>query len=247
MSLHAARASRDALTLADPRHIAGYHELTRVQMQAIPALLGGRELLACAPTGSGKTAAFVIPMLQHLTITGSSRKRSGSGPRAVLVAPTQELARQTHREVLKLAQGGKLKAALLTRKMVTGAQAEERGGSYSGGGAASLTRYDIMVSTPLRLVGLINKGLLPMEHVTMLVLDEADKLLDLGFLEQVDTLLGACTHKSVTRALFSATMMPTIEQLADTVLRQPVRVVVGEKNAAAETVEQSLLLSLIHI
>jgi ATP-dependent RNA helicase DDX52/ROK1 len=208
-------------------------------MQAIPALLGGRELLACAPTGSGKTAAFVIPTLQRLAAAGS-RKRSGVGPRAVLVAPTQELARQTHREVLKLSQGGKLSAALLTRRMVTAAQAQERG-ARGGGGAASLMKYDLVVSTPLRLVGLVSRGLLPLDQVTTLVLDEADKLLDLGFLEQVDTLLGACTHPDVARALFSATMMPAIEQLADTVLRQPVRVVVGEKNAAADTVDQSLV------
>jgi len=147
-------------------------------MQAIPSLLAGRELLACAPTGSGKTAAFVIPMLQQLAASGS-RKRPGAGPRAVLVAPTQELARQTHREVLKLAQGGKLSAALLTRKMVTSALAEQRGASGAGGGAASLTRFDIIVSTPLRLVGLVKKGLLPLGNVTMLVLDEADKLLEL--------------------------------------------------------------------
>ena len=79
------------------------------------------------------------------------------------------------------------------------------------------------------------------QEVRLLVLDEADKLLELGFLEQVDTLLAACSHAEVSRALFSATMLPAIESLADTVLRQPVRVVVGEKNAAAETVEQSLV------
>lgn len=98
--------------------------------------------------------------------------------------PTQELARQTHREVLKLAQGGKLSAALLTRRMVTAAQAEERG-ARGGGGAASLMKYDLIVSTPLRLVGLVSRGLLPLDNVTTLVLDEADKLLDLGFVEQV--------------------------------------------------------------
>ncbi|EOD11447.1 hypothetical protein EMIHUDRAFT_51983, partial [Emiliania huxleyi CCMP1516] len=224
---------------------AGYHELTRVQMQAVPALLAGRELLACAPTGSGKTAAFVVPMLQRL---GSSARRRGGGggaprgPRAVLVAPTQELARQTHREVLKLAAGGKVSVALLTRKMVTAALAEARGGGGGGGGGApSLVKYDVVVSTPLRLVGLVDRGLLPLQEVRLLVLDEADKLLELGFLEQVDTLLAACSHAEVSRALFSATMLPAIESLADTVLRQPVRVVVGEKNAAAETVEQSLV------
>jgi len=104
-----------------------------------------------------------------------------------------------------------------------------------------LVKYDVVVSTPLRLVGLVDRGLLPLQEVRLLVLDEADKLLELGFLEQVDTLLAACSHAEVSRALFSATMLPAIESLADTVLRQPVRVVVGEKNAAAETVEQSLV------
>ena len=100
---------------------AGYHELTRVQMQAVPLLIGGREVLACAPTGSGKTAAFLIPMLARL---GAPQRR---GLRALAIAPTQERARQTHRELLKLAAGSGLGA--FTRNLAAAACAHaERGG-----------------------------------------------------------------------------------------------------------------------
>lgn len=227
---------------------SGYHELTRVQMQAVPLLLGGREVLACAPTGSGKTAAFLIPMLSHL---GGLGRRQGL--HAIAVAPTQELARQTHRELLKLAAGSGIEACVLTKKLAAAAVAQaERGGAPSGGGGeqgAASTRavgsvwrkFDAMVCTPLRLVGLLRKGALSLSAVKYLVLDEADKLLELGFLEQVDEILATCSGESVQRALFSATMQPQIEDLVHSVLHNPVKVVVGDKNAAATTVEQKLV------
>ena len=115
---------------------AGYHELTRVQMQAIPTLLAGRELLACAPTGSGKTAAFLIPMLCQIAESRGAqrgaRRRKQPVPhepppaerlRGVVVVPTQELARQTLRETLKLSRGAKVRACVLTKKLATAAAA----------------------------------------------------------------------------------------------------------------------------
>lgn len=170
---------------------AGYHELTRVQMQAVPLLLGGREVLACAPTGSGKTAAFLIPMLQRL---GAPRRQ---GPRAIAIAPTQELARQTHRELLKLSEGSGIEACVLTKRLSSAATAlAERGGATrgadqggskgskkrqgdgGGGGQAGSVwrRYDALVCTPLRLVTLMRKGAIALEGVQYLVLDEADKV-----------------------------------------------------------------------
>ena len=223
---------------------AGYHELTRVQMQAVPLLLSGREVLACAPTGSGKTAAFLIPMLARL---GALPRRQGV--RAVAIAPTQELARQTHRELLKLSAGSGIEAAILTKKLAAAAtaQAEHGNGRISGaagGNSASGSvwrKYDALVCTPLRLVSLLRKGALKLDSVQYLVLDEADKLLELGFLEQVDEILATCQAEGVQRALFSATMQPQIEDLVHSVLRMPVKVVVGEKNAAGETIEQKLI------
>ena len=227
---------------------AGYHELTRVQMQAVPLLLGGREVLACAPTGSGKTAAFLIPMLSHL---GGLPRRQGL--RAVAIAPTQELARQTHRELIKLSAGSGIVACILTKKLAAAAtaHAEHGGGRSQGKGATGggdqraatgvWRKYDAMVCTPLRLVSLLRKGAISLAGVRYLVLDEADKLLELGFLEQVDEILATCAGEGVQRALFSATMQPAIEDLVNSVLHQPVKVVVGERNAAAETVEQKLV------
>ena len=127
---------------------AGYHELTRVQMQALPTLVARRELLAIAPTGSGKTAAFAIPLLALL---GSGKGRGGL--RAVVVAPTQGLARQTHREILKLGAGSKLNVGVLSKKLAAAAP-----DAAAGGGG--LKRYDALVATPLRLVSLLRKGAL---------------------------------------------------------------------------------------
>ena len=182
---------------------AGYHELTRVQMQAVPLLIGGREVLACAPTGSGKTAAFLIPMLARL---GAPQRR---GLRALAIAPTQELARQTHRELLKLAAGSGLGTCVLTKKLAAAACAHaERGsgggggggiGGANGGGASSgvWRRYDVMVCTLLRLVSLLRKGALTLASLEYLVPDKADKLLELGFLEQRDEVLAACDGATV--------------------------------------------------
>ena len=230
---------------------SGYHELTRVQMQAVPLLLGGREVLACAPTGSGKTAAFLVPLLQKL---GGGRRQ---GIRAVAIAPTQELARQTHREMLKLCAGSGIQACVLSKKLAAAATSHaEHGGAArgtaggaedAGGGASSAAlgvwrKYDAMVCTPLRLVSLLRKGVLSLKNVSYLALDEADKLLELGFLEQVDEILATVAgNAGIQRALFSATMQPAIEDLVHSVLRNPAKLVVGERNAAAETVEQSLV------
>ena len=230
---------------------SGYHELTRVQMQAVPLLLGGREVLACAPTGSGKTAAFLVPLLQKL---GGGRRQ---GIRAVAIAPTQELARQTHREMPKLCAGSGIQACVLSKKLAAAATSHaEHGGAArgtaggaedAGGGASSAAlgvwrKYDAMVCTPLRLVSLLRKGVLSLKNVSYLALDEADKLLELGFLEQVDEILATVAgNAGIQRALFSATMQPAIEDLVHSVLRNPAKLVVGERNAAAETVEQSLV------
>ena len=206
---------------------AGYHELTRVQMQSVPTLMARRDLVACAPTGSGKTAAFAIPLLAQL----GAPKRAGL--RAVVLAPTQELARQTYREFLKLAAGASLGVCVLTKKLAASAATAQKG--------QALRRYDVMVCTPLRLVSLLEKEVVSLHTVTSLVMDEADKLLELGFLSQVDTILASCTHTQLQRACFSATMMPAVEDLATTVLKDAVRVVVGDKNAANEQIEQKLV------
>ena len=147
-------ADRYAMRPALRRNVlsAGYHELTRVQMQAVPCMMARRDLVACAPTGSGKTAAFAIPMLAQL----SAPRRQGL--RALVIAPTQELARQTYREMLKLSQDASLGICVLTKKLAATAAAAARG--------QALRRYDAMVCTPQRLVTLINKEVLSLHTVT---------------------------------------------------------------------------------
>ena len=189
-----------------------------------------------------------------------SCRSSGEGVvsiRAVAIAPTQELARQTHREMLKLCAGSGIQACVLSKKLAAAATSHaEHGGAArgtaggaedAGGGASSAAlgvwrKYDAMVCTPLRLVSLLRKGVLSLKNVSYLALDEADKLLELGFLEQVDEILATVAgNAGIQRALFSATMQPAIEDLVHSVLRNPAKLVVGERNAAAETVEQSLV------
>ena len=186
-----------------------WKEPTPVQMQAVPILVAGRDLLAAAPTGSGKTAAFVMPIILRLgeQCAGSNAIR---GVRVILLAPTRELAAQIHRDIIRLSQGRKMRTCLLTKAGVAKAAA-----------ANGLTGYDIIVSTPMRLVTLLREETISLATVEMIVLDEADKLFDAGasrsrsdnsFVEQVDEVLAACSHRGVQRALFSATIGPKVRK-----------------------------------
>lgn len=187
---------------------SAWKEPTPVQMQAVPILVGGRDLLAAAPTGSGKTAAFVMPMVLRL---GMRRPGVGaSGVRGILLAPTRELAAQIHRDVVRLSRGRKLRVCLLTK-----AGAAKAAGAAGMDSRRALSGYDIVVSTPMRLVALVREGAVSFANVEMVVLDEADKLFDAGrsggdsdkaFVGQVDEVLAACSNKQVQRALFSATI-----------------------------------------
>lgn len=209
---------------------SAWKEPTAVQMQAIPAMLEKRDVLAAAPTGSGKTAAYVIPTL------GILAQHSSEGVRAILLSPTKELAAQIHREATRLAEGGGMKIALLSKAQVAGA-------------ALGLGRSDIIVSTPMRLVAAIRASAVSLSRVCVVVLDEADKLFDAGkdgrdpgdsFLAQVDEVLTACP-KEAQRALFSATLGPQVKDLAASVLRLPVSITVGTPNAGATTIDQRLV------
>lgn len=185
-----------------------WKEPTPVQMQAVPILVGGRDLLAAAPTGSGKTAAFVMPMVLRL---GMQRADVGtSGVRGILLAPTRELAAQIYRDVVRLSRGRKLRVCLLTK-----AGAAKAAGATGMDSRRALSGYDIVVSTPMRLVALVREGAVSLANVEMVILDEADKLFDAGgtgggsdkaFVGQVDEVLAACSNRKVQRALFSATI-----------------------------------------
>ncbi|TMW66353.1 hypothetical protein Poli38472_004118 [Pythium oligandrum] len=204
-----------------------YKEPTPIQMQAIPSMLLGRDVLATAPTGSGKTAAFAIPLLANLGVPKQE------GIRAVVLSPTRELAVQISTEFHRLSAGRKFHIVLLSK--ATAAT------MISSIKSNCTVNHDILIATPLRLVHLIQEAKLDLSMVEMVCLDEADRLFDMGFVEQIDEILAACTHPKIQRAMFSATMMQGVEEMAQSVLRDPIKISIGVKNAGASSIEQKLV------
>jgi ATP-dependent RNA helicase RhlE len=191
---------------------AGYSTPTPIQSQTIPAILDGRDVLGLAQTGTGKTAAFVLPILHRLM----NGRRTGK-PRALILAPTRELAEQTHTAI-----------ALLGRQ--TGLRSITIYGGVSAGPQMAGLRAgaDILVACPGRLLDLMGQNVVQLSAIEMLVLDEADMMFDMGFLPSVRRILAAVPAKRQT-LLFSATMPTEIRSLADEFLSRPVNV---EVNAA---------------
>lgn len=208
----------------------GYSVPTPIQMQALPIMLQNRQLLACAPTGSGKTAAFLIPIIHHL---GGPRKK---GFRAVIVSPTRELARQTYRECIRLSEGRKLKVCIISK-------ATQAVSKY---GPQSSQRFDILVTTPNRLVYLLKQDppALLLGSVQWLIIDESDKLFEVGqngFRDQLATIYQACSSSDVKRCMFSATHTTDVARWARKNLDGLISVTIGQRNTAADIVEQQLL------
>ncbi|KAF9586763.1 RNA-dependent ATPase rok1 [Lunasporangiospora selenospora] len=204
---------------------AGFKKPTPIQMQAIPVVLHGRDLMAMAPTGSGKTMAFVLPILHDL------KGPEKAGYRALIISPTRELATQIFNQIKKLSIGRKFKICMLTKATA----------ATQGQAPHLRQKYDILISTPLRLVHAIQQEKMELDRVRHLILDEADKLLEQGFLEQTDEIFAACSHPSLQKSLFSATLPSGVEALANTFMRSPIRIVIGSKNAATETIDQKLV------
>lgn len=205
----------------------GFGEPTPIQRQAIPALLARRELLAVAPTGSGKTLAFLIPLVVHVrSLLAPDSPPLPPGVKAVVVSPTKELSVQSGRVLKPLLPGLRLRCSVLSRSTAAG---------------TDFTKVDILLANPLRLGAMAAEGKIDLTQVQNLILDEADKLFDMGFTEQIDAVVAACTHANIVRGLFSATLPETVETLARSVLRDPLRVTVGERNTAAALVSQRLL------
>ena len=197
---------------------------TPVQMQAIPVLLEGRELLASAPTGSGKTAAFLLPIIHQL-----GEPRNG-GYRALVVVPTKELALQICNECSALAGKSGLRAHMPGK-----VKADQKAG----------VKHDILVSPPNRLVHLLDQGQLSLDHLEWLVVDEADKMFESGvsgFREQLAAIHRGCAGAGgVKRAMFSATLGPEVETWCRLNLDNMVKVRVGAANSATDTVNQRLV------
>lgn len=207
-----------------------YKHPTGIQAHGIPILLEHRDLAAVSPTGTGKTLAYLIPIMTALGSPISSMKNEGGrGVRAVILAPTRELAHQIHNECLKLAAGRKWRAVLFSK--ATASTLSDKN---------VRDKVDIIISTPLRLVASIQEGNLELNNVQHLVLDEADRMLDPEFLSQVQEVIAACTHPNIQKAVFSATLPAGAEKLAMGILRNPIRIIVGLKDTPLPLIAQTL-------
>jgi ATP-dependent RNA helicase RhlE len=200
-----------------------YNEPTPVQAQAIPAVLAGRDVMAAAQTGTGKTAGFALPLLQRLAMKGQV---SSNAARALVLVPTRELAEQVHDSFKAYGAG------LPLRTMVA-----YGGVSINPQMMALRKGVDVLVATPGRLLDLQRQNALKLNEVTMLVLDEADRMLDLGFSRELDAILAALPKKRQT-LLFSATFSDPIRALAIRLMRDPVRIETAPRNTTVKAIEQ---------
>ncbi|KAI0651435.1 P-loop containing nucleoside triphosphate hydrolase protein [Trametes meyenii] len=208
----------------------GYKRPTGIQSYGVPILMERRDLAAISPTGTGKTLSYLLPVMAALGApAASSKSDAGSGVRAVILAPTRELAHQIHNECLKLAQGRKWRIVLFSK--ATAATLKDKN---------VRDKIDIVISTPLRLMTSLQAGHLELGNVRHIVLDEADRMLDTEFLEQVQEVIAACTRPDVQKAVFSATLPANAEKVAMGMLRDPIRVVVGLKDTPLPLISQSL-------
>jgi ATP-dependent RNA helicase RhlE len=207
---------------------AGYERPTPIQAQAIPHLVAGRDVLGCAQTGTGKTAAFALPILQRLAggVRGDKGRR---GPRALILAPTRELALQIADDFRGYGRYLSISTAVIF------------GGVGQGPQVDALRRgADVVVATPGRLIDLMGQGHARFDAVEVLVLDEADRMLDMGFIEPIRRIVAALPRKR-QNLMFSATMPPEIRKLAGSILVSPVEVAVAPVAATADRVAQWVL------
>jgi ATP-dependent RNA helicase RhlE len=198
-------------------HEKGYSIPTPIQDQAIPQILAGKDLLGCAQTGTGKTAAFCIPILQKL----STNKAANRGVRALILAPTRELAIQVSENLNFYGKNLPIKSALIFGGVSQHQQVQQiRKG------------IDILVATPGRLLDLINQGILNLKSVEILVLDEADRMLDMGFIHDIKRII-AMMPTVRQNIFFSATMPDEIQKLVSSILKNPARIKIEAEKSAA--------------
>ncbi len=203
----------------------GYTEPTPIQAEAIPVVLNGKDLLAAAQTGTGKTAAFTLPMLEKLTHHKGHGKRY---VRALVLTPTRELAAQVHQSVRTYGKYLKLKSAEI----------------YGGVSIQPQTRtlrngVDILVATPGRLLDHLNQGHVDLSRVEFLVLDEADRMLDMGFIHDIKKIIAELPHFR-QNLLFSATFSNEIKRLSRSILKEPEMISVAAENTTADRIKQTV-------
>ena len=207
--------------------LAGYRRPTPIQRATIPLVLAGRDVLGCAQTGTGKTAAFALPMLQRLKEM-PSRRPDARVIRALVLSPTRELALQTHETFEQFAGGLGLHSCVIFGGVGQGAQVE-----------ALHRGADVVVACPGRLMDLIGQGLVRLDWVETFVLDEADRMLDMGFIHDVRRVV-RCLPEERQTLLFSATMPPEVERLALDLLVNPETVKVDPVTSTVEAIDQCL-------
>jgi ATP-dependent RNA helicase RhlE len=203
----------------------GYTEPTAIQQQAIPHLLQGRDLFGCAQTGTGKTAAFALPILQQLY---NNRSQNKPGVKALILAPTREL-------VVQISESFTLYGSQLGLK-----QAVIVGGVSQSMQVAAVRRgADIIIATPGRLMDLMQQGYIKLNSVEFFVLDEADRMLDMGFIDDIKRVIAKLPAKKQTM-FFSATVAPEIKKLADSLLNDPINVSTSPVSSPNANVKQSV-------
>ncbi|MGE8553518.1 MAG: DEAD/DEAH box helicase [Chryseobacterium jejuense] len=202
----------------------GYTTPTPIQERSIPEILQGRDFLGCAQTGTGKTAAFAIPILQNL----SKNKIPNKNIKALILTPTRELAIQIEENIQAYGKYLPLKELVIF------------GGVKQGNQEAALKRgVDILVATPGRLLDFIAQGIISLKNLEIFVLDEADRMLDMGFVHDVKRIIKLLPQRRQT-LFFSATMPGEIQKLANSILNNPVKVEVTPVSSTADTIKQSV-------
>ena len=203
----------------------GYTEPSPIQQKAIPVILEGKDVLASAQTGTGKTAGFTLPMLQLLEENKHEKYRP---IRALILTPTRELAAQVYENVKAYSEFTNLRSVVIF------------GGVNQKPQAAAIRRgVDILVATPGRLIDLQNQGIISLKRIEILVLDEADRMLDMGFLRDIERIMDSMPKKRQS-LLFSATFSKEIRKLANGILHQPVMVEATPENSAVEIINQKV-------
>jgi ATP-dependent RNA helicase DDX5/DBP2 len=205
----------------------GYERPTPIQCQAMPIAMSGRDILGCAETGSGKTAAFAIPLINHCLRQPAIRR--GDGPLALVMAPTRELAQQIEKEVKAFSRSSR---GFKTAIVVGGASMGDQRSDLRGG-------VEVVVATPGRFIDHLQSGNTALSRISFVVLDEADRMLDMGFEPQIREVMHSLPTPHQT-LLFSATMPTEVEALAADYLRHPVKVKVGSVSTPTANVAQHL-------
>lgn len=214
-------------TLVNTLAVLGYESPTPIQLEAIPAILAKRDVMAGAQTGTGKTAAFALPILHHLMTLSPSQELTAVRPvRGLVLVPTRELAVQVQQSFIKYAKGTDIRIGIAYGGVSIDAQV-----------AVFNAGIDVLIATPGRLLDHLRQGALNLKQLSVLVFDEADRMLDMGFMDEIQAVLKQVPSDRQT-LLFSATLDAAIFSLSKTLLRDPKLIEVAKRNTTAAEIEQ---------